>query len=219
MSRSTVLTTLYCTDEDVFTVIPADFATLCPKASRYAGGADGVVSGWTLTSASVNFATRGVLPGMVVQLTGPRSAYNPPDALAVDTVSTNTLTLRRCGMNTNEGDPPVPATAVSFVVLSVRAQIENGSFEANESYSIDPNITYRTPPDVYDPRVLRRLTILWVASQLYLNENRTKDGDFATKAALYRIQYEDALAKAILRWGPVGTTQPTTTKFSTRLGR
>lgn len=227
MSRSTSLTTLYATDEDAYTLAGADWAVIVPKSNLFASGTDGVFASnarWTLASASNDFATQGVAAGMVVQLvtTGSGTPFSTPQYLAVDTVSSGSLGLRRCGYDAGEGLPPGPAagaTGVTFKIVSLKPQIENAAYELNERYALDPAVAYRTPTDVYDLRVFRRLTVLWVYYQLFASENRTKDGDFAAKAKYFQDEYTAELEKAVLRWGPRGNTQPTTTRFSMRLSR
>ena len=69
---------IYATDEDIALRATADFAILCPRDQKLAAGSDGSFDPsdrWTLQSASVDFSAQGVLPGQVVQLLGPASAF------------------------------------------------------------------------------------------------------------------------------------------------
>lgn len=222
---SSRLSIVYATDEDVFVVGGADWSVIVPRTNRYAAGTDGAFaagSPWTLTSASSAFASQGVAAGMIVELKGPTTTYNPPQYLAVETVGATTLVLRRPGAALNEGLGPGPSaglTGVTFTIQSLKPQIENAAFELNERYSVDPKLSGRKPADIYDQRIFRRLTALWVLYQQYANLTRAKTGDFADKIDFYRAEYEASLATATLRWGPTGNDQPPTNKFGMRLAR
>lgn len=227
MAQSSPLTTLYASDEQVYTFASADYAVIAPNGSCYGYGADGAVANgdpWTLTSATNNFTTQGAAAGMMLQLIDPKGSFTPKRSLyfVVDTVGSTSLTFRHPGEVAGKGMPPVAAaglTGITFSVLSIKAQIENAAFKLNEKFSVDPNLTYRTPSDAYDLRVFRDLTAYWVVYHLYADANRTKDGDFAMKIAFYKEQYEAALASATLRWGTKGNSQPATNFFGTRLSR
>lgn len=222
---STRLDIVYAVDEDLFVVGGADWATIVPRSNRMAAGVDGVFAAnqpWTLSSASNNFASQGVTAGMVVELRGPETLFRTPQYLAVETVTTSSITLRRPGSPTGEGLGPGPAagvTGVTFTIHTLKPQIENAAFTLNERYAVDPRLAGRKPSDIYDQRIFRRLTALWVLYNQYANLNRAKTGDFADKVQWYREEYESELASAALRWGPTGNDQPTTTRFGTRLSR
>jgi len=73
-----LLETVYATDEHVAIRARGDFVTLCPDWQTQAAGADGVIdvlTPWTLSSATVDFAGLGVQAGNVVLLTKPTSAF------------------------------------------------------------------------------------------------------------------------------------------------
>lgn len=190
-----------------------------------AAGTDGAFAPgepWVLASASNDFAAQGVTAGMMVELRGPTSTYNPPQFLAVETVESGSIILRRPGSPTGEGLGPGPAAglgSVTFLIHTLKPQIENAAFHLNEAFAVDPRLANRKPTDIYDQRIFRRLTALWVLFQQYANMTRAKAGDFSDKLAYYRSQYDLALASASLRWGPVGGDQPPTTRFGTRLSR
>lgn len=224
MGASSMLATVYATDEDCFNEGGADFGVIVPTSNQIAMGTDGVFASgnlWSLSSASNAFAAQGAAAGQVVQLSG--SKYPRAQYLAVDTVSTNAIGLRRCGMALGVGMPPGPvggATGITFQILTLYPQVENTAFELNEQYSLDPNLPgYRSAGDVYNQRVFRRLTALRVFYLQYMNMNRAKAGDFDDKVARYLNEYRQALDTATVRWGPTGQSQPTTTRFSTRLVR
>src|ERR1700729_1003713 len=94
----------FCTDEDIAGLCAADFATLLPKENVIAQGADGVFSSgdlWTINSASNSFVAQGVQVGHVVQLLKPQSAFPGSGVkMAVSSVQTNSVTLRRIGRQT-----------------------------------------------------------------------------------------------------------------------
>lgn len=220
------LTTIYATDEDVVALAGADFQVLASRWHAFARGADGVFAAgdpWTLTSGSNDFAAQGLLPNMVVQLLKPAANFpGSGDLLAVETVAAHALGLRRVGEAVGVGQPPAPAAGlaqVQFLVTSLRRQLEDTSYLLNEQFSIDPALALRTPGDVYDLRVMRRLTVYQTVLRLYANQNRTSKGDFADKVDYYSEAYEAELAGANLRWGTRGDQQPATSRFSTRVTR
>ena len=221
---STYLTTVYATDEDIFNESSADWAVIVPKSNRYAAGCDGVFaagSPWVLTSASSLFATQGVVSGQVVQLT--IHGQSGTSFCAVDQADDVLgLTLRRCGFGTGEGLPPAPAgglTGVTFLVLSLKPQIERTAYELDQRYAIDPFMPNRQPANIYDLRIFRRLTALQVLYLQYAGMNRSKAGDFADKVGFYLAEYRAALDTAAVRWGADGTSQPPTTSTSCRISR
>jgi hypothetical protein len=226
MPPPTSLTTVYATDEDVVSLAGADFQVLAGRWFVYASGADGVFSSsdlWTLNSASQNFVTQGLKANMVCQLLGPKPQYQGSgDLLAIETVAAHALTLRRVGQALGIGLPPGPAggiTGVTFLVTSLQRQLEDTAYLLNEQFAVDPNTPNRTPGDIYDQRILRRLTVYQVVYRQYMNLNRSKAGDFADKIDYYRDAYQTELAAAIVRWGPNGQTQQSSTRFSTHLVR
>lgn len=222
---STRLETIYATDEDLFIVGGADWSVIVPRSNRMAAGTDGAFAAgepWDLSSASNDFEAQGVTAGMMVELKGPTTAYNPPQFLAVETVDGDTITLRRPGSPTGEGLGPGPALGIGsvvFLIHSLKPQIENAAFHLNEAFAVDPSLANRKPSDIYDQRIFRRLTALWVLYQQYANLTRTKAGDFSDKVAYYRHEYDQCLATATLRWGSSGNDQPPTTRFGMRLTR
>lgn len=221
---SSRLDVVYCNDEELFVIGGADWATVVPGSNRMAAGVDGVFaagSPWVLTSASNDFVGQKVTAGMVVELRGAKVAQ-APQYLAVETVATNALTLRRPGAALGEGLGPGTAaglTGVEFLIKTLKPQIETAAFHLNERFSVDPRLPRRTPGDIYDQRIFRRLTALFVLYNQYANLNRAKAGDFADKVDWYRAEYEAELASATLRWGPRGDDQPPTNRFGTRLVR
>lgn len=220
------LSTVYATDEDVLALAGSDFQVICPPWSKFAEGTDGVFamgSPWVLTSASNDFVAQGLAANMVIQLRGPAAHFKGGgDLMAIETVAQHSLTLRRPGEGLGSGMPPAPAaglTGVSFLVTSLKKQLEDVSYQLNEQFSIDPALPNRAPGDIYDLRAMRRLVVYQVAYRQYLSVNRSAKGDFADKVAYYRDLYETEKDSTVLRWGPLGTTQESSGVFSTRVSR
>lgn len=225
MTAPARLATVYATDEDIVSVAGADFSELASKSARLALGADGyfdVPTPWVLSSPSVDFLGNGVASNQVVQLTGARTHFaGGGELLAVDEATESSITLRWPGQPLNQGHPPGygGVTGVKFEIRTLAAQIENACFEINERFAIDPANTWRAPDRVYDLRILRDLTVYAVLYRAYANQVRDEKGDWRLKVAQYKSEYDDALARATVRWGPRGTDQPPTNRFGTRLGR
>ena len=174
---------------------------------------------WVMGSPSVDFLANGVSSNQVIHLT--KAFKGGGELLAVDSVTETFATLRWPGQGLNVGHPPGfgGKVAVEFSIRSMSAQIENACFEINERFGIDPNLAMRSPASVYDLRILRDLTVYAVLYRAYANGNRDEHGDWKLKVGQSKSDYDDALARATLRWGPKGTDQPTTTRFGTRLSR
>lgn len=220
---------VYCTDEDLLVHAGGDFAILCPPWQQMAIGTDGVfVSGspWVLTSASVDFQANAVAPNQVVWLTAPKAQYpGGGHFLAIDSVSGNSLTLRRPYKGLNVGQPPAPAaglTAVAFAISTLDPQIEEASYDLKQRYAIDDNPVqglYRSSAWIYDLQVLRVATVYTVLLERYTQETRTDRGDFEKKVVRFKSKLQDALARVQIRWGPVGNSSEPATVFSCKLSR
>jgi hypothetical protein len=225
------LTTVYATDEDVAIRVPADFTLICPKDQVFASGTDGVFAStdrWTLTSPSVNFDSQAVAPGQVVQLLGPTSLIRPPgDMLVVESVSGNSMVLRRKGQHAGIGQPPVPiegAMNVEFLIASLHPQIESAAYDLNRRYGIDDLVAGRRSSDLYDPREVRDAVVLTVLKRRYLDlcrEGGSLSDTFAAKADAAQKELESLLGRAVVHWkfGESGGAASSTNRFSTRLER
>jgi hypothetical protein len=159
----------------------------------------------------------------VVQLTAPKIAFPGGGALlAIDTVSGNTITLRRLHKDIGIGQPPCPAaglTAVSFVISTLDPQTEECSWDIKRRYGIDENQVDRASQWVYDLRDLRMATVLMVLQQRYIAETRSDRGDFARKIGLITSQLSAVLDRVQVRWGPFGNSAEASTLFSCKLSR
>ncbi len=172
---------VYATDEDILVKASGDFVTLAPSWQCMAKGTDGVFATsvpWVLTSSTINFATNGVSPNQVVALTAPKSQYpGGGDLLAIDSVSGNSITLRRPHKDLNVGMPPAPAAGLSnvaFTVTTFDPQIEEASFDLKRRFGIDENITFRDSSWIYDLRDLRMVVVLTVLYDRYTAELRSR---------------------------------------------
>jgi hypothetical protein len=217
---------VFCTDEDIAVRASGDFALLAPSWQQMAYGTDGVFSNgspWILTSASVNFTSNGVAPNQVVQLTAPKTQYPGGGILlAIDSVSGNSITLRRLHKDLNVGQPPAPATGISGVTFTINTldpQIEEASFDIKRRFGIDENIGYRTSSWVYDLRDLRMATVLSVLLARYTQETRSDKGDWARKIDQIKVELHNVLDRVQVRFGPFGNSQEPTTLFSCKISR
>lgn len=218
-----LLNTVYATDEDVLIRAAGDFAVLCPEWQKLAAGIDGWIDAsapWRLSSASVDFEANGVRPGHVIIFRKPISTFRGSgDPFVVESVSGRSIAFRRPGRPAATGQPLPATTEVEFSIPSLDPQIEVASFDLNRRFSIDPNVPGRAPSAVYDLRDLRSACVLAVLAQRYASESRSRDGDFPLKSSLVKQDLSDVLARLQIRWGPSGTSQPSSSLFSTRLVR
>ena len=217
---------VYCTDEDILVRAGGDFIMLCPPWQQMAAGTDGVFAPgnpWVLNSASVNFAANGVSPNQVAWLTAPKTQYpGGGQLLAIDSISGNSLTLRRPHKDLFVGQPPAPSaglTGVTFTINTLDPQSEEASFDIKRRFGIDENITDRTSSWIYDLRDLRMATVLSVLYDRYMQENRAEQGDFQNKIRRIRQQLDDVLARVQVRWGPFGNSAEPSTLFGCKLSR
>ncbi len=217
---------VYCTDEDILVRAGGDFIMLCPPWQQMAAGTDGVFAPgnpWVLNSASVNFAANGVSSNQVAWLTAPKTQYpGGGQLLAIDSISGNSITLRRPHKDLYVGQPPAPSaglTGVTFTINTLDPQSEEASFDIKRRFGIDENITDRTSSWIYDLRDLRMATVLSVLYDRYMQENRAEQGDFQNKIRRIRQQLDDVLARVQVRWGPFGNSAEPSTLFGCKLSR
>jgi len=219
-------TPLYATDEDIAVRAGGDWFLLCPGWQQMAFGTDGSFTNgtpWVLNSTAVNFASNGVNPNQVVQLSAPKANFPGSGQLfAIDSVSGSSITLRRLHKDLNVGQPPSPTaglTGVTFTINTLDPQIEEASFEIKRRFGIDENITYRQSSWVYDLRDLRMATVLTVLRDRYVQEARGDKGDFPRKINLIKTELEIVLDRVQVRWGPLGNSAEPTTLFSCKISR
>jgi hypothetical protein len=222
-------TPVYCTDEDILVHAGGDFAILCPPWQQMAVGTDGTFapgSPWVLSSATVDFAANGVSPNQVVWLTAPKAQFpGGGQFLAIDSVTGNSITLRRPHKDLFVGQPPAPIaglTTVTFTISTLDPQSEDASFDLKRRFAIDDTVggdLSRSSSWVYDLRDLRMATVLSVLHDRYTMETRTDKGDFAIKIKRIRQQLDDVLGRVQIRWGPFGNSAEPSTLFSCKLSR
>lgn len=223
---------IYATDEDIALRASADFAILCPRDQTLAAGLDGVFDPsdrWSLQSASVDFTAQGVLPGQVVQLLGPASAFRAPgEALIVVAANGHIVTLRRKGQPAGVGQPPAPASGlvgVEYLIGTLAPQIQSASVEVNLRVGVSALIPGRTVADLFDPIELRDAVVLTTLQRQYRDMSREANGAnldaLAAKAVAVRSDLDDLLARTIIHWktaaGPIGDVP--SMPFSARITR
>ena len=196
-----------------------------------ASGIDGYFNAgypWILNSPSNVFDQQGCVAQMVVQLTGPQTAFRGSGQFfAIDSALGSALTLRRIDQPLNAGMPPAPAaglTGVSFIVNTLNPQIENATRDIKSRYGIDEMVFYRASLWMYQGvedlyRDCRDVTVLETLYQRYQHEARVDKGDFAKKAKTFKQEFEESMNQVQIRWGPFGNSQPPATKFGTRFAR
>ena len=204
----------------------AILSRLAPVWQCMAKGTDGSFANgmpWVLTSASVNFQTNGVNPNQVVCLSAPKSQYpGGGDLLAIDSVTGNSITLRRPHKDLNIGMPPGPAAGLTNVTFSINTfdpQSATASFDIKRRFGIDENITFRDSTWIYDLQDLRMLTVLTVLYDRYTAENRSDRGDWQRKMGHIRNQRDEVADRVQVRWGPYGNSAEPSTVFSCKISR
>jgi hypothetical protein len=209
------------TDEDVILEAPMDFAVLCPRDQRLAWGVDGVFASedrWRLQSASVDFEGQGLTAGSVVQLLGPSAYFKPPgEALVVESVSGNTVELRRKGQGAGVGQPPGPVeglTGVEFVVTTLGPQIARAAGDVERRLGLGAGELSEE-----DREAVRGVVALVVLSRQYMAMSRDGVGGRegpAGKAEFLRARLDERLARLVVE---VGDGSRSVSRLSTRIGR
>ena len=223
---------IYATDEDIALRASADFAILCPKDQTLAAGMDGMFvpsDRWSLQSASVDFAAQGVLPGQMIQLRGPASAFRAlGDSLIVVSTNGHIVTLRRKGQLAGAGQPPAPLSGlvgVEFLIATLAPQIQSASVEVNIRFGVSPLIPGRTASDLLDPTELRDAVVLTTLQRQYRDMSREVNGAnpdvLAAKALAIKAELDDLLGRTVIHWrsgaGPIADVP--SMPFSARISR
>lgn len=222
--------TLLCTDEDIWVHAPSDFGLLTPASQQVASGADGTFDPsdrWTLTSPTVNFEAYGVVANNIVLLSTPKGVFGGAGQfLAVNSVSGNSVTLRRPYKPLGVGMPPSPAdglTSVTFAVNTLAPQISEATYDLYQRFGLDENVAargiQRSPGYVYDLQVFRAACVYEVLLERYTVEGRSTAGDFSLKIARFTTKLNDAINRITVAFGPTGASTESTTVFSARLLR
>jgi hypothetical protein len=190
-------TDLAATDEAVLIECAGDYPTLVPTHQRIASGTDGAVTAgaFALTSAAVNFATRGVAAGCVVVIRPGDPKLQ--DIGVVESVATTTATLRRVGLATGEGQPFAGATGItgaSFIVPTCHPQLRAATRRLEARY---PDLAI-TSAGFAEAAVLMTLIDLYGALFRSGTSPFGGGGDKDNFAAKYK-QYRDELTELFAR--------------------
>jgi hypothetical protein len=227
----------FCSDEDIARRCAADFAVLCGDSQMLARGTDGVFSGlpgdpWTMTSASVNFINQGVMVGDILHLVPPRivgtQATYPAigQLLAIDTVTGNPVTLRRIGLASGLGDPPIApggSGSYRFTVPTLYPQILDASYDLRRIYGLDDLVWGRRTSDLYDLMQFVEPCVFQVLTYRYLEMARSAGegmaDDFAAKSDIYKDRLASTLDRLTVHFKPSPLPLADQTRFTTRLVR
>lgn len=215
----------------------ADYDDLRPENQTLASGRDGgftALDRWTLTSAA-DFAAQGVAAGNVARVNLPgQGSVSSVQFFAVAASAPGALTLRRVGDAAGAGQPPSPGGTVGplvYVVNTLRPQALRATQDLEARYGIDDRVSGRRFADLYDPAALRDacvLTVLWKLCQAEATSGSptAKEGASAAwfaKAAGYRAELDDVLARLVVRFNDVntlyGARAQSATRFGTRITR
>lgn len=213
----------YCTDEDLAAFRPADWPILVPKDAPLAWGTDGVFAPgtpWVLTSASNDFTLQGVAEGNVVLFPKPLATARPPGwALAVAAVAGSSATLRPRGLAGAVGRSPAPAAGlinVEFSVPTALAQIREASEELDRKYAVNDLVLGHTHAEQWDPRELRKATMLLTLRDMYEDAARQSQGqgdNFMAKRNILATEYDELIARVSIHWIATSGTLPSPARF------
>jgi hypothetical protein len=214
----------YVTAEEIAVRAPGDYAALLGLEPPLASGVDGAFqagSRWTLRSATVDFAAQGVAAGQLVRIrlaTGPQPY--PGELFVASSVTSDALVLRRPGEDTGVGQPPAPADGiqgVEFLVPDLMPRLARASREVAgrlgllASGDLLSDVAGSGGP-------IRDLTVAEVLRATYdAAASLQAAGDpLAARAAAYRADYEERLARTAGAWDAAGCRP---TRYGTRLSR
>lgn len=156
----------YATDADVIDLSHEDYFLLAAKALKVAAGTDGVIpgDGFTLTSAAnPDFEARGAEAGMVLVIERV-NGVDVTDVLVVEDAAGDTLTLRRIGLESGQGDPPGGTGGSSGIKFSVRTL---AAHLIAASRWVSGLLCVSSPAEIDDPTRYARLTALRVLVDRY----------------------------------------------------
>lgn len=217
----------FATDEDVLLQVPRDFVPLCPKHQNLAAAKDGFITStdpWTLYSQSVDFISRGIKPGHVVQIVGPSAAVGPAgDILGISAVAEHALTLRRTGLPAGLGHPPGSPGGLSgldFFIPTLGPQIVKASLEIARRCGIDHRVPGRRFTDLKNESDIRIATVLSVIHRRYLDHGRGDQGGddpLMGKALIFASMLDSHLGRMVVHWSDQRAGCPI--RFTTKLFR
>jgi hypothetical protein len=201
---------LAATDEAVLIECAGDYPTLVPSHQRIAAGADGAITAgaFVLTSASVDFAARGVSAGSVVVIRPGDPKHQ--DIGIVESVAAGSVTLRRVGLAAGEGQPfaSTNATALAFMSPTCHPQLRAATRRLQARY---PTLAI-TSAGFAEAAVLMVLIDLYGA--LFRSGSSPFGGggdkdNFAAKYRQYREELTELFARMDATNGGTGTGSAT----------
>jgi hypothetical protein len=179
----------FCEDSDLIEEAPGDYPELLGRGQTYAYATDGVTANWTLTSASVDFDARNVFEGAAVVMSPRGTSASATlmrmqgDTFLVDSVaSAHVLNLRRPGLGSGDGAPPVAASALEYWVATLRPRIKQESNWVRRQLDFDESGDLVSDDDRRRLTVYRTLASAYRAASTYSDDNAD---DFTAKAQEY----------------------------------
>lgn len=198
---------LLATDADIATKAASDYHILVPAHQRAAFGTDGTLFGWDL-STGANLT--GLTTGHVVRVQkGNGGEWS--DLLAVDSVASGVVTLRRIGMDAGDGPPPTPpAGTLNFYAPTARPQIARATAGILRRFGFaDYDAIGQAIDGAGSPEHFRDLATLDVLLDLLWTQHRAgaSEENFHTK---YRdlIAERDALKADLIDQYAVSNAKP-----------
>jgi len=181
----------FCEDRDLLSVEPGVFIGGGFPGQRLVSGADGVLSGTTLTSAGSNFVSVGVAGGMVVCVyTTTPSEGNAYEVVSVDSATTLTVSVLRPDIDDDAVAPP-SGSGLSFHVETFSVQIEAVSNALAEKLRQMAEVAGIESADFADSTQLRSATACGVLSTIFVTraENAADSDSNWIKAEHYRNEF------------------------------
>lgn len=215
---------VFATDEDVLLRAPGDFTLLCPRDQVLARGTDGtLVASWNLQSAAVDFPSRGVRPGHVVQLLAPGSSGQAPARLYVlDSVSPGSVILRVQGQSSGEGEPPSPsnsATRTDFLIATLAPQIADATASLDARFRLSEVVN----PSADVLTEIKAVVVLTVLERRYreIGHCAGEQADALLKRAQsLAVERDERLARLAIRLdAATNPSSPPRGPWGTRLSR
>lgn len=188
--------TAFCSDRDILAIEPlAYLAGGFDTAQILRTGSDGVLAGTTFTSATGNFLTAGITPGMVLTAsTNILPEGSAVEILAVDSATQLSVSVLRASTD-DSPVAPTPGTGMHYAVRTFAARIALVSDEIAQTlrrlHDTDP-----IDPTAFTPNhQLRQAAACGTLAGIYLaraQNARPHDANWI-KAEYYRLEYRRRL--------------------------
>ncbi len=181
--------TSFCTDRDLLALEPTVFLR-GTASQQFASGSDGAFASGVFTSATADFTTMGITPGMILTTSSTIPAEGVCyEILSVDSATTLTASVLR----TSEEDPAVPpadATALAWRIRTFAAHIADTSATLGEELRQRDEINFDAA-DFVPSDQLRRLCAYGTLAAVFLGRcQRASDDDIHwIKAEHYRDEF------------------------------